>query len=89
MDRWLFAICGRSGSMRSTRAGFVKAAALSKPRSLVVDGARETEMNIPASQVLKAIGRLPEAPRETVLLVYGEDTVMQKLRRRCPSRSVR
>ena len=29
-------------------------------------------MNILASEVLNAIGQLPEAQRETVLLVYGE-----------------
>jgi len=29
-------------------------------------------MNITASAVLRAIDRLPEAQRETVLLVYGE-----------------
>jgi RNA polymerase sigma-70 factor (ECF subfamily) len=39
---------------------------------LMSDGAREIEMNITASVVLKAIGRLPEVQRETVLLVYGE-----------------
>ena len=39
---------------------------------LTTDGARETEMNITASVVLRAIEQLPEAQRETVLLVYGE-----------------
>ena len=39
---------------------------------MTTDGAREIEMNITASAVLRAIGRLPEAQRETVLLVYGE-----------------
>ena len=29
-------------------------------------------MNITASAVLRAIGRLPEAQRETILLVYSE-----------------
>ena len=29
-------------------------------------------MNITASAVLRAIDRLPEAQRETILLVYGE-----------------
>ena len=36
------------------------------------DGAHEIETNILAAEVLRAIGRLPEAQRETVLLVYGE-----------------
>jgi len=39
---------------------------------LTTDGAREIETNITASAVLRAIGRLPEAQRETVLLVYGD-----------------
>jgi RNA polymerase sigma-70 factor (ECF subfamily) len=39
---------------------------------LKVDGIYEMETNILASQVLSAINRLPEAQRETVLLVYGE-----------------
>ena len=40
--------------------------------ALTTDGAREIEMNITATAVLRAIDRLPEAQRETVLLVYGE-----------------
>jgi RNA polymerase sigma-70 factor, ECF subfamily len=39
---------------------------------LTTDGARETEMNITASVVPRAVEQLPEAQRETVLLVYGE-----------------
>ena len=72
MDRWLFVIL-RSiwlNEIRSRRiregGGFVDEGALT------TDGAREIEMNITASGVLKAIGRLPERQRETVLLVYGE-----------------
>ena len=68
MDRWLFAILRsiwlneiRSRRIREGR-GFVDAEEV-----LTTDGAREIEMNITAS-----IGRLPEAQRETVLLVYGE-----------------
>ena len=38
----------------------------------MTDGVREIEMNITASAVLRAIGRLPEAQRETILLVYSE-----------------
>ena len=39
---------------------------------MTTDGAREPEMNITASVVLRAVEQLPEAQRETVLLVYGE-----------------
>jgi RNA polymerase sigma-70 factor, ECF subfamily len=39
---------------------------------LTTDEAREIEMNIAVSTVLRAVGRLPEAQREAVLLVYGE-----------------
>ena len=39
---------------------------------MTTDGAREIEMNITVSVVLRAIDRLPEAQRETVLLVYAE-----------------
>src|SRR5277367_3020129 len=73
VDRWLFAIL-RSiwlNEIRSQRiregGGFVDAA-----DALTTDGAREIEMNITAAAVLRAIDRLPEAQRETVLLVYGE-----------------
>jgi RNA polymerase sigma-70 factor, ECF subfamily len=73
VDRWLFAIL-RSiwlNEIRSQRiregGGFVDAV-----NALTTDGAREIEMNITASAVLRAIDRLPEAQREAVLLVYGE-----------------
>ena len=73
IDRWLFAIL-RSiwlNEIRSQRiregGGFVDA-----EDALTIDGAREIEMNITASAVLRAIDRLPEAQRETILLVYGE-----------------
>ena len=73
VDRWLFAIL-RSvwlNELRSRRiregGGFVDA-----EDALTTDGAREIEMNITASAVLREIGRLPEAQRETILLVYGE-----------------
>jgi RNA polymerase sigma-70 factor (ECF subfamily) len=73
VDRWLFAIL-RSiwlNEIRSRRiregGGFVDA-----EDALTTDGAREIETNITAAAVLRAIDRLPEAQRETVLLVYGE-----------------
>ncbi len=73
VDRWLFAIL-RSiwlNEIRSQRirqgGGFVDA-----EDALTTDGAHEIETNITASAVLRAIGRLPEAQRETMLLVYSE-----------------
>ena len=39
---------------------------------MTTDGASEMETNITATAVLRAIGLLPEAQRETILLVYGE-----------------
>ncbi len=47
--------------------GFVDAS-----EALVFDGSHEIETNILAAQVLKEVGGLPEAQRETVLLVYVE-----------------
>jgi RNA polymerase sigma-70 factor (ECF subfamily) len=64
VDRWLFAILRRSGSMRSDRDGFVKAAVfVDAADALTTDGEREIEMNITAAAVLRAIDRLPEAQR--------------------------
>jgi RNA polymerase sigma-70 factor (ECF subfamily) len=73
LDRWLFAIL-RSIWLNEIRArrireggGFVDAV-----DALTIDGAREVETNILAAEVLRALGGLPEAQRETVLLVYAE-----------------
>ncbi len=73
LDRWLFSIL-RSIWLNEIRArkireggGFVDA-----EEALSIDGARAMESNILAGQVLTAISRLPEAQRETVLLVYAE-----------------
>jgi RNA polymerase sigma-70 factor, ECF subfamily len=73
LGNWLFAIL-RSiwlNEIRSRRirqgGGFVDAS-----EALVVDGAREIETNIFASEVLREIGRLPEVQREVLLLVYAE-----------------
>ena len=73
IDRWLFAIL-RSiwlNEIRTQRiregGGFVDA-----EDALISDGVREMEANITASAVLRAISRLPEAQRETILLVYAE-----------------
>jgi RNA polymerase sigma-70 factor, ECF subfamily len=73
VDRWLLAILRsiwlnelRSRRIREGR-GFVE-----PEEVLTIDGAREIETNTTASAVLRAINQLPEAQRETVLLVYGE-----------------
>jgi RNA polymerase sigma factor (sigma-70 family) len=73
LDRWLFSIL-RSIWLNEIRArkireggGFVAA-----EEALTSDGAKAIELNILAAEVFRAIGRLPEAQRETVLLVYGE-----------------
>jgi len=73
LANWLFAIL-RSIWLNEVRArrvrqggGFVDAAEV-----LTIDGAEEIESNILTAQVLKAVARLPEAQRETVLLVYVE-----------------
>jgi RNA polymerase sigma-70 factor (ECF subfamily) len=70
LDRWLFGIL-RSIWLdeirpRQVRPATVPAAA-DDPPSLTA-----AHMNILAADALKAIGRLPEPHRETVLLVYGE-----------------
>jgi RNA polymerase sigma-70 factor (ECF subfamily) len=73
VDRWLLAIL-RSIWLNEVRArrireggGFVAA-----EDALTSDGAREIEMKITASAVIRAIRRLSETQRETVLLVYAE-----------------
>lgn len=73
LDRWLFAILRsiwlneiRSRKIRVGR-GMVDAV-----DALTIDGAREMEVNILTNEVLSAVGRLPEAQREAVLLVYAE-----------------
>ncbi|HEV7283469.1 RNA polymerase sigma factor [Kaistia sp. UC242_56] len=73
LDRWLFAI-ERSIWINELRARRVRqgAGVVDAEIALVVDGGREIETNILASQVLREIGRLAEAQRETVLLVYAE-----------------
>jgi RNA polymerase sigma-70 factor, ECF subfamily len=73
VDRWLFAIL-RSIWLNGIRSrGIRKGGGFVEPEEvLTTDGARETEMNITASVVSRAVEQLPEAQRETVLLVYGE-----------------
>ena len=73
LDRWLFAIL-RSIWLNEVRArrvreggGFVEA-----EQALTFDGEHDTQVNILTGQVLAALGRLPEAQRETALMVYAE-----------------
>jgi RNA polymerase sigma-70 factor, ECF subfamily len=73
IDRWVFAILrsiwlNEMGSRRIREGGgFVDA-----EDELISDGVREMETNITAPTVLRAVSRLPEAQRETILLVYAE-----------------
>ena len=73
VDRWLFAIL-RSIWLNEIRARKTRegAGTVDAGDALFGDGAAEIETNILAGQVLKAIGHLPEAQRETVLIVYAE-----------------
>ena len=73
VDRWLLAIL-RSIWLNEIRARRIRQGAgfVDPEEALTLDGVRDIEVNITASTVLRAIGQLPEAQRETALLVYGE-----------------
>src|ERR1700733_13876403 len=73
VDRWLFAIL-RSIWLNEIRSrGIREGGRFAQPDEVyTTDGPRETELNITASAVLRAIEQLPEAQRETVVLGYGE-----------------
>src|ERR1700683_4603418 len=73
LDRWLFSIL-RSIWLNEIRARRTREGAglVDAEDALISDGAREIETNILTVQVLTAIGRLPDAQRETALLVYAE-----------------
>ena len=73
LDRWLFAIL-KSIWLNEQRALRVRRreTPVDLENALTIDGAKELETNIRAAEVLTAIGRLPDAQRETVLLVCGE-----------------
>lgn len=73
LDRWLFAM------LRSIWLDEIRPRRIREAKGLVDaegavsnDGAFEIGANILATRVLKSIVRLPEAQRETALLVYGE-----------------
>jgi RNA polymerase sigma-70 factor (ECF subfamily) len=73
VDRWLFAIL-RSIWLNEIRSRRIRegGGSIDAEEALVSDGAREIETNITAATVLRAIARLPDGQRETVLLVYAE-----------------
>ena len=73
VDRWLFAIL-RSIWLNEIRSRRIRegGGSVDAEDALISDGVHEIETNITASTVLRAIARLPEAQRETVLLVYAE-----------------
>jgi len=73
LDRWLFTIL-RSIWINQLRAQRVRSGngLVDPEEALVSDGVQEIEMNIFASQVFREVLKLPEAQRETVLLVYVE-----------------
>jgi RNA polymerase sigma-70 factor (ECF subfamily) len=73
LDHWLSAIL-RSIWLNEMRARRVRLGGglVDASEALVVDGEHEVETNILAAEVLRAVGRLPEAQRESVLLVYAE-----------------
>jgi RNA polymerase sigma-70 factor (ECF subfamily) len=73
LDRWLFTIL-KSIWFNEQRARRVREreTSVDLENALTSDGALELETNIRAAEVLTMLGRLPEAQRETVLLVCGE-----------------
>jgi len=73
LDRWLFAIL-HSVWINELRARRVREGAgrADAEEVLVTDGQRQVETNILAAQVFREVMALPEAQRETVLLVYVE-----------------
>jgi RNA polymerase sigma-70 factor, ECF subfamily len=73
LDRWLFATL-RSIWLDEIRPRRIREAEgfVDAEDAVSSDGTFEMGANILAAQVLKSIARLPEAQRETALLVYGE-----------------
>lgn len=73
LDSWVFTIC-RSIWLNDLRAGKRRRAGGILPIEdvEVADPAPTTEMNIFASQIVGHVMALPEAQRETVVLVYVE-----------------
>jgi RNA polymerase sigma factor (sigma-70 family) len=79
LDRWLFSIL-RSIWINQLRAQRIRTGEglVDAEEVLVTDGAQQIETNIFAAQVFKQVQALPEAQRETVLLVYVEGLTYQE-----------
>jgi RNA polymerase sigma-70 factor (ECF subfamily) len=79
LDHWLFSIL-RSIWINQLRAQRIRTGqGLVDPEEvLITDGAQQIETNILAAQVLKRVLGLPEAQRETLLLVYVEGLTYQE-----------
>jgi len=79
LDRWLFSIL-RSIWLNQLRAQRVRTGhgLLDAEDVLVAEGVEQIETNIFAGQVLKQAMGLPEAQRETLLLVYVEGFTYQE-----------
>ena len=79
LDHWLFSIL-RSIWINQLRAQRIRTGhGLVDPEEvLITDGAQQIETNILAAQVLKRALGLPEAQRETLLLVYVEGLTYQE-----------
>jgi RNA polymerase sigma factor (sigma-70 family) len=73
LDRWLFTIL-RSIWINQLRAQRVRSGqgVVDPEEALISDGVLEIETNTFAAQVFREVLELPEAQRETVLLVYVE-----------------
>jgi RNA polymerase sigma-70 factor (ECF subfamily) len=79
LDRWLFSIL-RSIWLNQLRALRIRTGhgLVDAEDALVSDGAEQIETNIFAGQVLRQAMGLPEAQRETLLLVYVEGFTYQE-----------
>jgi len=79
LDRWLFSIL-RSIWLNQLRAQRIRTGhgLVDAEDALVSDGAEQIETNILAGQVLRQAMGLPEAQRETLLLVYVEGFTYQE-----------
>lgn len=73
LDRWLFAIL-RSIWLNEIRAQRVRAGQgfVDAESELVFDGEHLAQTQVLASQVIRRVGALPEAQRETLFLAYVE-----------------